>query len=263
MEEQEINLLDLLLVIVKRKCLIIGLCLLAAAGSAAYSLSRPDIYAATAKVVSFQRDKFGPVNTIFDKTSNSADLVALSTPLRPGGMDVALGMIKSNTVKNAIVKRFDLIKVYGAKSKGEARRFLESAVKIKAEKDGYISITVEDKDPVLAAEIANAFVDELGRISVQMGLTRDQVKSEQQAGGKAVKDDSGEFYVLKLLDKAEAPTQKIKPTRSMMVLLASVTSLFIGIFLAFMLEFFQKMEGADKSRVEELKRCLGLWKGAK
>ena len=53
--EEEINLLDLVRVIVRRKLLIITVCLVAAIASAGYSLTLPNIYTATRRLLPQQK----------------------------------------------------------------------------------------------------------------------------------------------------------------------------------------------------------------
>lgn len=55
-EEDEINLLELLQVLVRRKRLIAVMCVAAALLSAAYSLTLPNIYTGTARVLPPQKD---------------------------------------------------------------------------------------------------------------------------------------------------------------------------------------------------------------
>ena len=82
--------------------------------------------------------------------------LALKTP-----NELYVGMIKSRTVYDKVIDRFDLRKVYKLKYQEDTRKKLEEAISAKSGKDGIIVITVEDKDPKRAADMANAFVDEL------------------------------------------------------------------------------------------------------
>jgi tyrosine-protein kinase Etk/Wzc len=71
-----------------------------------------------------------------------------------------------------VIKRLDLEKVFKTQTPDETRRALEGSVKMQAGKDGIIAITADSKDPKMAAALANAFVEELGRKSVQLNLTK-------------------------------------------------------------------------------------------
>ena len=57
---------------------------------------------------------------------------------------------------------------YKDKKLSQARRMLAGNSKFVSEKGGMISITVKDGDPHRAAQIANAYVDELHNINSRL-----------------------------------------------------------------------------------------------
>lgn len=64
------------------------------------------------------------------------------------------------------------MELYKTKSREDARRVLVSALKAQDDKkSGIITIGVEDKDPKRAAELANAFVEELGNLNNVLAVT--------------------------------------------------------------------------------------------
>jgi uncharacterized protein involved in exopolysaccharide biosynthesis len=67
---------------------------------------------------------------------------------------------------------------YQAKYKTQARKTLESSVKIASGKDGLITISVDDTDPQLAADIANAHVEELTRLLSRLAVTEAQQRRQ-------------------------------------------------------------------------------------
>lgn len=86
--------------------------------------------------------------------------------------DLYVGMLNSEAVKDSIINRFKLIEVYDKDSRLETYNKLDKRVDINAgKKDGIISITVEDKDPKRAADMANAYVYELGKLSVRLNIS--------------------------------------------------------------------------------------------
>lgn len=168
--EQEINLLELLQVVVRRKNLIIKLCVTAVVLSVAYSLALKNIYTATAKLLPPQKESGGGISALL---SQAGGLAGLAGGMGLGGTaDLYMGILKSRSVADGVIKRLDLQKEYKSKSIEDTRRALESAVKFQAGKDGIISISADSKDPVKAAILANTFVDELSRRSVQLNLTK-------------------------------------------------------------------------------------------
>lgn len=169
--ERDINPLELLQVLVRRKSLILKICAAALVVSAAVSFFLPDVYSSTAKVLPPQRDGGGGLSAVLSQMGGLAGLAAGG--LGGGGnTDLYLGILKSRSVEDAVIQRLDLTNVYGAKDIEGARRKLEKVVKAQAGKDGIIVVTTEDEDPKLAAQLANTLVDELGKTTVRLNLTK-------------------------------------------------------------------------------------------
>jgi uncharacterized protein involved in exopolysaccharide biosynthesis len=75
-----------------------------------------------------------------------------------------IGELKSRTIADNLIARFDLKSVYHVKSQVDARKALAQATKIESSKDGGITIQVTDKDRKRAADMANAYVQELQQL---------------------------------------------------------------------------------------------------
>jgi tyrosine-protein kinase Etk/Wzc len=89
--------------------------------------------------------------------------------------DQIVALLKSRTLSDRMIDRFDLMKVYKAKLRQDARKRLEGNVRIAANaKDGLVSIEVDDKDPKRAADMANAYVQELSRLMGSLAITEAQ-----------------------------------------------------------------------------------------
>lgn len=169
--ETEINLLELLQIILRRKALVIKICSGVALVAVVYSLLLPNIYTATAKVLPPQKDSTGGLATLLGQGGASIAGIASSFG-GGGGAPLYLGILNSRSVADAVIKRLDLEKTFKADSMDVARKKLANLVKMQAGKDGIISITAEGKDPKLVSDLANAFVAELERKSVELNLTK-------------------------------------------------------------------------------------------
>ena len=88
--------------------------------------------------------------------------------------DQYVAFLKSNSVEDALIERFELMARYEAKFKTQARKTLEANVKIASGKDGLITVSVDDRDPQFAADLANAFVPELTRLLSRLAVTEAQ-----------------------------------------------------------------------------------------
>jgi len=91
----------------------------------------------------------------------------------PGDQYVAL--MQSVSVADRLVDKFKLMDVYKAEYRFQARNALGSNVRIAfGKKDGLITVEVDDKEPQRAADLANAHVDELRRLTSELALTEAQ-----------------------------------------------------------------------------------------
>lgn len=104
--------------------------------------------------------------------------------------DQYVSMLKSRNVVDRIVDRFKLMERYEAEYRSDAWETLRLNTRISAgKKDGLITIEVDDHDPVRAAEMANAYTDELRRMMVEFAVSEaSQRRVFFEAQLKQVKD---------------------------------------------------------------------------
>jgi uncharacterized protein involved in exopolysaccharide biosynthesis len=89
--------------------------------------------------------------------------------------DQYVTLLQSRNVEDKLVAAFKLEEVYGVANSTKAREQLERKTRISAgRKDGVITIDVDDALPQRAADIANAYVAELGRLSSELALSEAQ-----------------------------------------------------------------------------------------
>jgi uncharacterized protein involved in exopolysaccharide biosynthesis len=100
--------------------------------------------------------------------------------------DLQVAMLKSRTVEDAMVDRFHLRELYHKKYQSDARKKLEKYVDIDSgSKDGLIRLSITDRDPRRAAEMANGYVEEFRRLSATLAVTEASQRRlffEQQLG---------------------------------------------------------------------------------
>ena len=83
-----------------------------------------------------------------------------------------VSLLRSTTIADRIIERFDLMKVYDSKFRVDARRELNANVRVTpGRRDGMIYLEVDDESPQRAAQIAAAFVEELGTLTSRLALT--------------------------------------------------------------------------------------------
>jgi uncharacterized protein involved in exopolysaccharide biosynthesis len=85
--------------------------------------------------------------------------------------DLYVSILKGGTITDAIIDRFKLRDKYDAEVIEEARLALERRSRMTTSKDTIIAIEVDADDPKAAAEMANAFVEELQRLMQGVAIT--------------------------------------------------------------------------------------------
>jgi len=169
-EEDEINLLELMRVIVRRKMLIVKICAAAIVLSVCYSLTLNNIYTATNRFLPPQKEN---TSAVFSSLlSQTGGLAGLAGGGLGGSTDLYIGILKSRSVTDAVIKRLDLQKEFKNKTIEDTRMVVERVVKFKGSKEGIITVSANSKDPQKAAQLANTFVDELTRRSVKLLLVK-------------------------------------------------------------------------------------------
>ena len=82
--------------------------------------------------------------------------------------------MKSRTVADRLIDRFELLNIYDKKYRQDARKALANASMIRAGRDGIITVDVDDSDPQRAAHLANAYAEELVRLNATIAVTEAQ-----------------------------------------------------------------------------------------
>jgi uncharacterized protein involved in exopolysaccharide biosynthesis len=172
-EEDEISLLDLLIVLAKHKRLVLGLPLVAAVVAAIISFLLPNVYTGTTKMLPPQQSASAASALLNQLGGALGGLLggAGGSALGRNPNDLYVGMLKSRTVADNLISRFELGKVYDEDRLSDTRKRLEKETTIAAGRDGIITIEVEDRDPKRAAELANAYVEELMKLTKVLAVT--------------------------------------------------------------------------------------------
>ena len=163
------DFLEILLVLAREKKLILQVTMGATILAAIMVFIIPKSYTATATILPPQQNQ-SVLSAMMGQLAGTQSLDLRDLGLK-NPSDVFVAMLKSRTVEDALVNRFDLRKVYGVKSYQDARKKLEKRSEIDPEKEGLISIAVTDRDPRRAADIANAWVEELRALNQNLALT--------------------------------------------------------------------------------------------
>ncbi len=178
--DDEVNLLDYLIVIVKHSRMIVFTTMAMTVLIFLILFISPNMYTATARLLPPQQNMTLSAQILDSLSVGSSSLggggvsgmggaAASLLGLKSPG-DIYIGILKGDTISDRMIQRFDL-RNYFKSSPSSKDPFIESLRKalsamsdISTGKDGLIKVEVTDKDPKIAAEMSNAFGEELDRL---------------------------------------------------------------------------------------------------
>jgi uncharacterized protein involved in exopolysaccharide biosynthesis len=212
-----------LIVLAKRKLFILAFVGASAAVALVASLLWPKTFTANAKVMPPQQNQSMSATAMLSQLGPLASLAGQGLGLR-NTSDIYVAMLHSRTVADALIDRFLLMDVYGAKRRVDARDRLDERTVVSSGKDGVISISVDDRDPQLAANLANAYVDELEKLTRSLAFTeagKRRVFFEREM--KMASDDLANAEVA--LKQTQEKTHLVLPEGQSRALIESLTAL--------------------------------------
>jgi uncharacterized protein involved in exopolysaccharide biosynthesis len=168
----EISLLDLLQVIADNLRLLVLGPLAAGLLALAITFAIPPTFTATTKFMLPQQQQSAAA-AMLQGLGALGNLAGAASGLK-NPADQYVAFLKSRSVQDALIDRFKLTERYGEKFKQDARKELEKNELIASGKDGLITIDASDKDPAFAAQLANAHVEELGKLLNRLAITEAQ-----------------------------------------------------------------------------------------
>ncbi len=173
MERDEISLLDILLVVAERKKMVLWVTAIAAVLAAVVSLLVPSRYTATVTLLPPQQNTSmaAALSSQIGSLGSVAALAGGSLNLKNPN-DMFVGMLHSRTVEDGMVERFGLMQEYRQHYPSDARKAFERHSNVDGSgKDNLIRISVDDRDPKRAAEMANGYVEQFRSLSQHLAIT--------------------------------------------------------------------------------------------
>jgi tyrosine-protein kinase Etk/Wzc len=166
--DTEPDFLDYLEIVARRKKMLLTITISAFVILLAISIFSSPIYQSTARILPPQQDQ-----GLMGLMMGGGGLSSLAGSMLGTGTsaDQFASILVSERIRDAIIDRFKLMDEYEMDYRLKMYKKMDKIVKIKAgKKDGIITITTEDKDPKKAADIANAYIDELGKLVAEMSM---------------------------------------------------------------------------------------------
>ena len=171
-EDEKVSLLELLRVIIDNLRLLVLGPMFVGFIALCVSFTIPAIYTAKTQF-------FPPQQQQSAAASMLASLGGLGGLAGTAGVlknpaDQYVAYMKSDTLKDAFIKRFKLMERYQTKLFEDARKVFDERSRIMSGKDGLIKVEFDDTDPTFAADVANAYVEELRNVLSRLAVTEAQ-----------------------------------------------------------------------------------------
>jgi uncharacterized protein involved in exopolysaccharide biosynthesis len=221
----EIPLTELLMALWQRRfwlARVIGLGMLISIGIA---LLIPKRYTSTAQLMPPDQQSLpsGSLLSAITGAGSVASVGGLMSTRTPGG--TFIGILDSQTAQDDIINRFDLRRVYHCKLDIDARSILSTQTTIVEDKSsGIISISVTDRDPNRARDLAEAYVEELDKLVNSLSTSsarREREFLEQRL--KSIKSDLDASSVA--LSQFSSRNATINPQSQGQALISAVSGL--------------------------------------
>ena len=168
-----LTVLDLLTLLAGRWRLLAKAALVGAVAGLAFAFLLPTRYTAVTTIL--PPSSSSSLASLFAAQSGELGAVAGFTGGNFGfrsPAEVCLIMLRSRTVEDATIQRFELMREYGKKRVSDARTALERRTSVTLNmKSGMIAISATDGNAARAAELANGYVDEFKKFSASLAIT--------------------------------------------------------------------------------------------
>ena len=166
---RQLDLFDVLLIFARQKWLLFFWTVGGALLGLFFLLQQPKLFRATAIIMPPQQEQsssalMGQIGALAGLAGGGGGL-GLKNP-----SDLYIGLLTSRSVGDDLVNRFHLTDAYRINNKNAAAGTLAKRSKFGANKDGLISISVEDKSPKRSAALASGYIDELFRLNNRLAI---------------------------------------------------------------------------------------------
>jgi len=159
----------MLIVLARRKRVLIFLPLVSMIITAVASMFVADVYRSSATLLPPQQAQSSAA-ALLSQLGGMGGLAAGVAGIKSPN-DLYIGMLQSRTLTDTLINRFALKKEYETESLEKARKKLAENTAIATGKDGLITISVEGERKPLVTQLANAYVDELMKLTRTLAVT--------------------------------------------------------------------------------------------
>jgi uncharacterized protein involved in exopolysaccharide biosynthesis len=258
--KKEIDIIDLLTALHAGRWLILGgtLAICVLAGGLSFLL--PKEYEATVQILPprEKKESFG-----FSSMLSSLPIPALRLGERGTPADISLATIKSVTTRRRMIEKFGLMQRYESRTLTDALETLADKTTAAMTEEGMLGVSVLDKDPQMAADMANYYIVLLDstnmRFSHKTAFERlDFIRGVLQEEDKRLDDK------MKLLEEFQSEHNAISIDDQARAVILTATSMNTAVMELEIerLRLIQSGLGPNHDKVKQLEREILLRQGA-
>ena len=306
-EDDEISLIDLFMVLLKRKWLIIGTVFFTGLAAAIISLLMTNVYRSDATILPREEEQSSS-SAISSALGGLGGMVAGQLGLGgAGSLEKLQVVIRSRYLAQRVIEKYDLMPLlfpdaWDEKAKkwkttkwfGLAERkppSLQDGIKKITDdlmtvtpdsKNGTLKIAFEHRDPETAKKVVEYFLVQTSETLRELVL-RDAAENMRFLNeqlekatdpllrakiydmlAKEIEKDTfaraQKYYSFHVPDPPLVPdlNKEAKPKRALICILSVVVAFFVAVFLAFFLEYMNRLKTDDPDRYQQLKDAMRL-----
>jgi uncharacterized protein involved in exopolysaccharide biosynthesis len=297
-EEDEINLLDLFIVLLRHKVMILSVVFLAGIAAVGISLLMPNIYRSECTISPTAQEKAGGgLAALGGFGAMIASEVGIGVS---GSLEQFEVVLKSRELTKIIIDQYNLMPVifeddwdaenkkWKSTEKEEQPNFedaygeIHNLLSLKPDKkQEVLRVSFQSKNPLMAQTILNYYIvgmSEFLRRQTLEDASAQQVHLSQQLSkttdpllknrlyeliAKQIEKETlakvQKYYSFNVIDPPYLPERKFKPKRAQICVISVVAAFFIAIFLAFFMEYVKKLKTREEpERLANLRNAIRL-----
>ncbi len=173
--------IEFLTVVVRYRWFLFWFVFIITAGATIYALVAPKWYKSTVSVLPAEKTDFlSALSGLSSLVKNFSPTKGLAALTGNNDFDQYIAILKSSTMIDDVIKKFDLQKEYdfGDDYYYKVEEEFNSNLEIEIQDEGNLTLSVYDKNPQRAANIANYMVDKLNSINTKLSSTNARANRE-------------------------------------------------------------------------------------
>jgi tyrosine-protein kinase Etk/Wzc len=218
------HLLEALTRIARRKWLVVKVAALFMLIGVASCVLLPVRYTAVTQMMPPQQNQSATamlMNQLANGAAGGLSAVAAKQLGVKNQNDIYLGLLSSRPVADAIIQKFGLRKLYQSRDMTAARQKLARYTSIVSEKNGFIALSVTDTSKHRAAEMANAYTEQLRALMNTLAMT--------EASQRRLFYEDQLKYAKEALVTAEVSLEQVQQKKGLVVLDAQAKAMIEGL----------------------------------